>query len=80
MSHGPGAARLWRPVRNLLAGPGEPLTTREYFYRCDVGPSGRGRRQTRLSFARLQVPDDSRSQQEDGGDDTFLNTTSVEKI
>ena len=38
-------------------GPGGRLVTREYFYRCDVGPRGRGLRQTRISFGRVTEDD-----------------------
>ena len=33
------------------------MVTREYFYRCDVGPRGRGLRQTRISFGRVTEDD-----------------------
>ena len=34
-------------------GQGGRMTTREYYYRCDVSHRGKGLRQTKISFGRV---------------------------
>ena len=54
---GPGAKLCWKPVpvEERVPGPGGRLVTREYFYRCEVGPRGSGLRQSMISFGRVTV-------------------------
>ena len=44
----------WKPIPVgwRKPGPGGKLITKEYFWRCDVGLSGRKLKQTRISFGR----------------------------
>ena len=50
--HGPGAKWCWKPipVGRRKPGPSGKLITKEYFWRCDVGLTGRKLKQTRISF------------------------------
>ena len=69
--HGPGAKRHWRPVWKKVVGP-EGRVTHEYsrvtYYTCDLGPGGRTVGQTRLSFVKTTLPENSKKDDTDQGD------------
>ena len=55
--HG-GPARLrWMPDGKIMGEHGRMILNKKYFYVCDLGPSGRRRRQTRLSFTSVRKED-----------------------
>ena len=55
--HG-GPARLrWMPDGKIMGEHGRMISNKRYFYVCDLGPSGKKRRQTRLSFTCVKKED-----------------------
>ena len=60
--HGGGAKQRWRPDGTYVDEDGRLVKKRKYFYVCDLGPNGGGRRQTRFSFTPRRKEDNPGSQ------------------
>ena len=76
-THGARGNLIWRPARGTTRRGGRARgrargtwdRTREYYYDCDVGPTGRRMTQQRLSFGAIELTQEDNSEHPDSKED-----------